>query len=58
MGQILVNEKWRGNKIGLKLMIAVTKDAVNDCLITWTKRNWNTYAHKFYDSIGANQCCA
>ena len=54
--QILVDEKYRGHKIGLKLMREVAKVAAdNDCLMSWYARNWNAHAIKFYESIGAKK---
>ena len=54
--QILVEEKYRSNKIGLKLMKEVAKVAAADnCVMTWKARAWNTKAHKFYESIGGQK---
>lgn len=54
--QILVDEKYRGQRIGLKLMKEVAKIASDTgCIMTWMARAWNTHAHKFYESIGAKK---
>lgn len=54
--QILVDEKYRGHKIGFKLMKEMAKIASDTgCVMTWMARNWNTKAHKFYESIGAKK---
>lgn len=56
VGQILIDEKYRGNKIGLKLMREVSKVAfAKDCLMTWRAWHWNTPALKFYESIGGQR---
>lgn len=56
VGQILVDDEYRGNKIGWKLMREVAKIASADgCYMTWYARNWNVKGHKFYESLGAQK---
>lgn len=56
VGQILVDEKYRGFQIGYKLMREVAKVAhTKRCLMTWRAWHWNVRGHKFYEAIGAKR---
>lgn len=56
VGQILVDQKYRGNKIGFKLMKEVAKVAhAKECLMTWRAWHWNVRGHTFYEAIGGKR---
>lgn len=55
--ELYVNEKYRGQKIGEKLMNALHEEASeNNCgQIKWTVAPWNEAGKKFYERLGAKE---
>ena len=55
MKELYIDENYRGNKIGEKLMFALKEEAIkNNCeQIKWTVATWNNAAKKFYEKLGA-----
>lgn len=57
MKELFVDENYRGQKIGEKLMYALEDEAIiNNCnQIKWTVAPWNENGKKFYERLGANE---
>ncbi|MEQ8905033.1 GNAT family N-acetyltransferase [Ekhidna sp.] len=57
MKELYVQEVYRGQNIGQKLMIALRKEAeANNCKqIKWTVAPWNEAGIKFYQRLGAKE---
>lgn len=55
MKELYVDENYRGQKIGERLMEALRKEAeINNCKqIKWTVAPWNKAGQKFYERLGA-----
>ena len=56
MKELYVDENYRNNKIGEKLVNALKREAVlNNCKqIKWTVAPWNIKGQNFYEKLGAN----
>lgn len=56
LDDLVVREKYRGNKIGTQLLEEVMNVAkINKCKrVRWQVLDWNTPAIDFYNSYGAN----
>lgn len=57
MKELYVEAKYRGRKVGEKLMEALKLEALqNNCgQIKWTVAPWNEGGKRFYERLGANQ---
>lgn len=57
MKELYVDENYRGQKIGEKLMFALKEEAKkNNCgQIKWTVAPWNKKGQKFYERLGADE---
>lgn len=57
MKELYVDENYRGQKIGEKLMFALKEEAKkNNCgQIKWTVAPWNKNGQKFYERLGAKE---
>jgi len=57
MKELYVDENYRGQKIGEKLMFALKEEAIkNNCAqIKWTVASWNKSGQKFYERLGAQK---
>jgi ribosomal protein S18 acetylase RimI-like enzyme len=57
MKELYVDENYRSQKVGEKLMNALRKEAeTNNCKqIKWTVAPWNTAGQKFYERLGAKE---
>lgn len=57
MKELYVAEKYRGKKIGEKLMNSLETEAKkNNCeVIKWTVAPWNKAGQKFYEQLGARE---
>lgn len=57
MKELYVDENYRGQNIGEKLMFALKKEAMkNNCVqIKWTVAPWNKSSQKFYERLGAKE---
>lgn len=57
MKELYVDENYRGQKVGEKLMDALKEEAVrHDCKqIKWTVAPWNDGGKRFYERLGANE---
>lgn len=57
MKELYVDDRYRGQKIGEKLMIALKEEAsANNCgAIKWTVAPWNDGGKRFYERLGAKE---
>jgi ribosomal protein S18 acetylase RimI-like enzyme len=57
MKELYVNETYRGEKIGERLMQALQEEAkLHGCAqIKWTVAPWNVKGQKFYERLGAKE---
>lgn len=57
MKELYVDENYRGQKIGERLMGALRKEAeIHNCKqIKWTVAPWNKAGQKFYERLGARE---
>lgn len=57
MKELFVDERYRGNKIGEKLMAALKIEAKSDNCgqIKWTVAPWNSAGQRFYERLGAKE---
>lgn len=55
--ELYIDENYRGQKIGEKLMLFLKEDAIkNDCqVIKWTVAPWNEGGKNFYERLGAKE---
>ncbi|RIA09198.1 ribosomal protein S18 acetylase RimI-like enzyme [Flavobacteriaceae bacterium MAR_2010_72] len=55
--ELIVDKKYRGQKIGEHLMNALRKEAEinNCCQIKWTVAPWNESGQQFYKKLGAKE---
>lgn len=54
MKELIVDENYRGNKVGEKLMKGIAKVAKNNncCKVKWEIVPWNTNGKRFYERLG------
>lgn len=57
MKELYIDARYRGQKIGEKLMNALKEEAsANNCgVIKWTVAPWNDGGKRFYERLGAKQ---
>lgn len=57
MKELFVDEKYRGQKVGEQLMIALKNEAKkhNCTQIKWTVAPWNEAGQRFYERLGAKE---
>lgn len=57
MKELFVDENYRGQKIGKKLMSFIKEEAIkNNCqVIKWTVAPWNEAGKNFYERLGAKE---
>lgn len=55
--ELYVNDSYRGQKIGERLMNALkTEASLNNCnVIKWTVAPWNDAGRRFYERLGAKE---